>query len=71
MSASASRRWKSENTDRPDLKRKSPSSPSADIKETSGNPGRDEAALRYKEGVESGFDCDIVLMATGKRPDIQ
>ena len=42
---------------------------SADIKEASGKPG--EMKLRYanSEGVESTFDCDIVLMATGKRPD--
>ncbi|MFN3749738.1 MAG: FAD-dependent oxidoreductase [Thiobacillus sp.] len=41
----------------------------ADIREIAGKPGR--MTLRYAnaEGVESTFDCDIVLMATGKRPD--
>jgi dihydrolipoamide dehydrogenase len=47
---------------------------SADIKEASGKPGK--MKLRYsnkgganKEDVESVFDCDVILMATGKRPD--
>jgi dihydrolipoamide dehydrogenase len=46
----------------------------ASIDEVSGTPGA--MKLRYsnqgggnKEGVESVFDCDVVLMATGKRPD--
>ena len=47
---------------------------SAAIHEVSGTPGA--MRLRYsnkdsasQEGGESVFDCDIVLMATGKRPD--
>ncbi|MHB1092183.1 FAD-dependent oxidoreductase [Thiobacillus sp.] len=42
---------------------------SADIKEVGGTPGA--MTLRYsnKDGVESTFDCDVILMATGKRPD--
>ena len=41
----------------------------ADIREISGEPGR--MALRYadKSGAETVFECDVVLMATGKRPD--
>ena len=42
---------------------------SADIKEVSGKPGKMKLRYANKEGVESSFDCDIVLMATGKRPD--
>jgi len=42
---------------------------SADIKEIGGTPGA--MTLRYanKEGVESTFDCEVILVATGKRPD--
>ena len=41
----------------------------ADIREVSGTPGA--MAIRYadKDGAEATFDCDFVLMATGKRPD--
>jgi dihydrolipoamide dehydrogenase len=42
---------------------------SADIKEASGKPGKMKLRYANKEGVESTFDCDVVLMATGKRPD--
>ncbi len=42
---------------------------SADIKEVSGTPGAMKLRYADKDGVESVFDCDIVLMATGKRPD--
>ena len=41
----------------------------ADIKEASGKPGKMKLRYADKEGVESTFDCDVVLMATGKRPD--
>lgn len=41
----------------------------ADIKEISGQPGAMKLRYANGEGVESTFDCDIVLMATGKRPD--
>ncbi len=41
----------------------------ADIKEASGKPGAMQLRYANREGVESVFDCDIVLMATGKRPD--
>jgi len=41
----------------------------ADIKEISGKPGKMKLRYSNSEGVESTFDCDIVLMATGKRPD--
>ncbi len=42
---------------------------SVDIKEVGGTPGT--MTLRYanKEGAESTFDCDVILMAAGKRPD--
>ena len=42
---------------------------SADIKEASGKPGKMKLRYANKEGVESTFDCDVILMATGKRPD--
>ncbi|HEY0664158.1 MAG TPA: FAD-dependent oxidoreductase, partial [Thiobacillaceae bacterium] len=42
---------------------------SAAINEVSGKPGKMKLRYANKEGVESVFDCDIVLMATGKRPD--
>ncbi|MHB1084594.1 MAG: FAD-dependent oxidoreductase [Thiobacillus sp.] len=42
---------------------------SADIKEVSGKPGTMKLRYANKEGIESTFDCDVVLMATGKRPD--
>src|SRR5512139_1600077 len=42
---------------------------SATINEVSGKPGAMKLRYANKEGVESVFDCDIVLMATGKRPD--
>ncbi|MHB8916082.1 MAG: FAD-dependent oxidoreductase [Thiobacillus sp.] len=42
---------------------------SADIKEASGKPGKMKLRYANSEGAESTFDCDIVLMATGKRPD--
>ncbi|MDA8127192.1 MAG: FAD-dependent oxidoreductase [Betaproteobacteria bacterium] len=42
---------------------------SADIKEAGGKPGKMKLRYANKEGVESIFDCDVVLMATGKRPD--
>ncbi|OJY56219.1 FAD-dependent oxidoreductase [Thiobacillus sp. 0-1251] len=42
---------------------------SADIKEASGKPGTMKLRYANKEGVESVFDCDVILMATGKRPD--
>jgi dihydrolipoamide dehydrogenase len=42
---------------------------SADIKEVSGKPGAMKLRYANAEGVESTFDCDVVLMATGKRPD--
>ncbi|MBW8328115.1 MAG: FAD-dependent oxidoreductase, partial [Thiobacillus sp.] len=41
----------------------------ADIKEASGKPGAMKLRYANKEGVESVFDCDVILMATGKRPD--
>ena len=41
----------------------------AAINEVSGKPGAMKLRYANKEGVESVFDCDIVLMATGKRPD--
>ncbi|MHB8759064.1 MAG: FAD-dependent oxidoreductase, partial [Thiobacillus sp.] len=41
----------------------------ADIREVTGKPGAMKLRYANKEGVESAFDCDIVLMATGKRPD--
>ncbi|MGB9130832.1 MAG: FAD-dependent oxidoreductase [Thiobacillus sp.] len=41
----------------------------ADIKEASGKPGKMKLRYANKEGVESVFDCDVILMATGKRPD--
>ncbi|MEW6416303.1 MAG: FAD-dependent oxidoreductase [Pseudomonadota bacterium] len=41
----------------------------ADIKEITGKPGAMQLRYANSEGVESVFDCDIVLMATGKRPD--
>ena len=41
----------------------------AAINEVSGQPGAMKLRYANKEGVESTFDCDIVLMATGKRPD--
>ncbi|MFZ5574155.1 MAG: FAD-dependent oxidoreductase [Pseudomonadota bacterium] len=41
----------------------------ADIKEIAGKPGAMRLRYANSEGVESVFDCDIVLMATGKRPD--
>ncbi|MEW5966830.1 MAG: FAD-dependent oxidoreductase [Pseudomonadota bacterium] len=41
----------------------------ADIKEVSGKPGKMKLRYANAEGAESTFDCDIVLMATGKRPD--
>jgi dihydrolipoamide dehydrogenase len=42
---------------------------SASINEISGKPGAMKLRYADKAGVESVFDCDIVLMATGKRPD--
>src|SRR5512143_2351998 len=42
---------------------------SAAINEVSGTPGAMKLRYAYKEGVESVFDCDVVLMAAGKRPD--
>jgi dihydrolipoamide dehydrogenase len=42
---------------------------SADIKEVAGKPGAMKLRYANSEGAESTFDCDIVLMATGKRPD--
>src|SRR5512143_2942277 len=42
---------------------------SAAINEVSGKPGAMKLRYANKEGVESVFDCDVVLMATGKRPD--
>jgi dihydrolipoamide dehydrogenase len=39
------------------------------INEVSGTPGAMKLRYANSEGVESTFDCDIVLMATGKRPD--
>ncbi len=42
---------------------------SAAINEVSGTPGAMKLRYANKEGVESVFDCDVVLMATGKRPD--
>jgi len=42
---------------------------SAAINEVSGKPGKMKLRYANKEGVESVFDCDVVLMATGKRPD--
>ena len=41
----------------------------AAINEVSGTPGAMKLRYANKEGIESVFDCDIVLMATGKRPD--
>ena len=41
----------------------------ADIKEASGKPGKMKLRYANSEGVESTFDCDVILMATGKRPD--
>ncbi|MDP2265805.1 MAG: FAD-dependent oxidoreductase [Thiobacillus sp.] len=41
----------------------------AAINEVSGKPGKMKLRYANREGVESVFDCDIVLMATGKRPD--
>ncbi len=41
----------------------------AKIGEISGTPGAMKLRYANKDGVESTFDCDIVLMATGKRPD--
>ncbi len=41
----------------------------AGIHEASGTPGAMKLRYSNKEGVESVFDCDVVLMATGKRPD--
>lgn len=41
----------------------------ASINEVSGKPGAMKLRYANKEGVESVFDCDVVLMATGKRPD--
>ncbi|WP_296644200.1 FAD-dependent oxidoreductase, partial [Thiobacillus sp. 65-1402] len=41
----------------------------AAINEVSGTPGAMKLRYANKDGVESVFDCDIVLMATGKRPD--
>ena len=41
----------------------------AAINEISGTPGAMKLRYANKDGVESVFDCDIVLMATGKRPD--
>jgi dihydrolipoamide dehydrogenase len=41
----------------------------AAINEVSGKPGAMKLRYANSEGVESVFDCDIVLMATGKRPD--
>jgi dihydrolipoamide dehydrogenase len=42
---------------------------SAAIHEASGTPGAMKLRYSNKDGVESVFDCDVVLMATGKRPD--
>ena len=42
---------------------------SAAIHEVSGTSGAMKLRYSNKDGVESSFDCDIVLMATGKRPD--
>ncbi len=42
----------------------------ASINEISGTPGAMKLHYANKEGAESAFDCDIVLMATGKRPDV-
>ncbi len=42
---------------------------SAKINEVSGTPGAMNLRYVNKEGVESTFGCDIVLVATGKRPD--
>ncbi len=41
----------------------------ASINEVSGTPGAMKLRYADKDGVESVFDCDIVLMATGKCPD--
>jgi len=41
----------------------------AAINEVSGQPGAMKLRYANKDGVESTFDCDVVLMATGKRPD--
>ena len=41
----------------------------ADIKEASGKPGKMKLRYANKESIESTFDCDVVLMATGKHPD--
>jgi dihydrolipoamide dehydrogenase len=41
----------------------------AGIHEASGTPGAMKLRYSNKDGVESVFDCDVVLMATGKRPD--
>jgi len=41
------------------------------IKEASGKPGTMKLRYANKEGVESVFDCDVILMATGKRPTQQ
>ncbi|HMM46546.1 MAG TPA: FAD-dependent oxidoreductase [Thiobacillaceae bacterium] len=41
----------------------------AGIKGVSGEPGAMKLHYTDKDGVESAFDCDFVLMATGKRPD--
>jgi dihydrolipoamide dehydrogenase len=41
----------------------------AAINEVSGTPGAMKLRYANKEGIESVFDCDVVLMATGKRPD--
>jgi dihydrolipoamide dehydrogenase len=42
---------------------------SAAINEVSGKPGAMKLRYANKDGVESTFGCDVVLMATGKRPD--
>jgi len=42
---------------------------SAAINGVSGTPGAMTLSYANKDGVASTFDCDIVLMATGKRPD--
>ena len=41
----------------------------AAINEASGTPGAMKLRYANREGVESVFDCDVILMATGKRPD--
>ncbi|MBT9566958.1 MAG: FAD-dependent oxidoreductase [Thiobacillus sp.] len=41
----------------------------ADIREIGGKPGAMSIRYADKDGQEATFDCDFVLMATGKRPD--